>query len=62
MIQKYYICFIFWLFVCKLQVNLVASGASDSEIFIWDLNNAEKPMTPGTKAQVKYCRYYYHLV
>jgi len=33
------------------QVNLVASGASDSEIFIWDLNNAEKPMTPGTKAQ-----------
>lgn len=33
------------------QINLVASGASESEIFIWDLNNPEKPMTPGTKAQ-----------
>jgi len=30
----------------------VASGASESEIFIWDLNNPDKPMTPGAKAQV----------
>jgi len=30
----------------------VASGASESEIFIWDLNSPDKPMTPGAKAQV----------
>jgi hypothetical protein len=35
-----------------LQTNLIASGASESEIFIWDLNNPDKPMTPGAKAQV----------
>jgi protein transport protein SEC31 len=29
----------------------VASGASDSEIFIWDLTNPKTPMTPGTKVQ-----------
>jgi protein transport protein SEC31 len=33
-------------------MNLVASGAGESEIFIWDLNSPDKPMTPGTKAQV----------
>uniref|UniRef100_A0A8C1QG47 SEC31 homolog B, COPII coat complex component n=1 Tax=Cyprinus carpio TaxID=7962 RepID=A0A8C1QG47_CYPCA len=35
----------------RFQSNLVASGASDSEIYIWDLNNFSNPMTPGTKAQ-----------
>lgn len=35
-----------------LQSNLLASGANDSEIFIWDLNNFSVPMTPGTKSQV----------
>ena len=46
------------IFVCCIkmlsdcQVNLVASGASESEIFIWDLNSPDKPMTPGAKAQV----------
>lgn len=35
-----------------LQSNLLASGASDSEIFIWDLNNFSVPMTPGAKSQV----------
>jgi len=39
-------------FFLVFQVNLVASGASESEIFIWDLNNPDKPMTPGAKAQV----------
>uniref|UniRef100_A0A8C3UUH5 Protein transport protein Sec31A n=1 Tax=Catharus ustulatus TaxID=91951 RepID=A0A8C3UUH5_CATUS len=34
------------------QSNLLASGANDSEIFIWDLNNFSVPMTPGTKSQV----------
>ena len=34
-----------------LQKNLFASGASDSEIFIWDLNNPANPMTPGAKTQ-----------
>lgn len=34
------------------QANLLASGASESEIYIWDLNNTEKPMTPGSKSQV----------
>ncbi|ELW49353.1 Protein transport protein Sec31B [Tupaia chinensis] len=33
------------------QGNLLASGASDSEIFIWDLNNLSAPMTPGSKSQ-----------
>ncbi|KAK2501485.1 hypothetical protein MC885_018049 [Smutsia gigantea] len=34
-----------------MQGNLLASGASDSEIFIWDLNNLSVPMTPGSKSQ-----------
>uniref|UniRef100_A0A673YIQ0 Protein transport protein Sec31A n=1 Tax=Salmo trutta TaxID=8032 RepID=A0A673YIQ0_SALTR len=34
------------------QSNLLASGANDSEIYIWDLNNFSNPMTPGTKSQV----------
>lgn len=33
------------------QMNLLASGASESEILIWDLNNPVTPMTPGTKTQ-----------
>uniref|UniRef100_A0A8C9QQW8 Protein transport protein Sec31A n=1 Tax=Spermophilus dauricus TaxID=99837 RepID=A0A8C9QQW8_SPEDA len=33
------------------QGNLLASGASNSEIFIWDLNNLSVPMTPGCKSQ-----------
>uniref|UniRef100_A0A8D0GM42 SEC31 homolog B, COPII coat complex component n=1 Tax=Sphenodon punctatus TaxID=8508 RepID=A0A8D0GM42_SPHPU len=33
------------------QSNLLASGANDSEIYIWDLNNFSVPMTPGTKSQ-----------
>uniref|UniRef100_A0A8D3CCI0 Protein transport protein Sec31A n=1 Tax=Scophthalmus maximus TaxID=52904 RepID=A0A8D3CCI0_SCOMX len=33
------------------QSNLLASGANDSEIYIWDLNNFNSPMTPGAKTQ-----------
>ncbi|XP_021116620.1 protein transport protein Sec31A isoform X11 [Heterocephalus glaber] len=33
------------------QTNLVASGANESEIYIWDLNNFVTPMTPGAKTQ-----------
>ncbi|XP_030059374.1 protein transport protein Sec31B isoform X1 [Microcaecilia unicolor] len=33
------------------QSNLLASGANDSEIYIWDLNNFSVPMTPGAKSQ-----------
>ena len=33
------------------QQNLLASGAQSSEIFIWDMNSCEKPMTPGAKIQ-----------
>ncbi|KAM4707950.1 protein transport protein Sec31A isoform 8-T8 [Discoglossus pictus] len=33
------------------QTNLVASGANESEIYIWDLNNFAAPMTPGAKSQ-----------
>ncbi|XP_054437338.1 protein transport protein Sec31B isoform X4 [Pteronotus mesoamericanus] len=33
------------------QGNLLASAASNSEIFIWDLNNLSVPMTPGSKSQ-----------
>ncbi|XP_038613867.1 protein transport protein Sec31B isoform X2 [Tachyglossus aculeatus] len=35
------------------QGNLLASGANDSEIFIWDLNNFSVPMTPGSKSQYR---------
>lgn len=35
----------------KFQPYLLASGASDSEIFIWDINNPTSPMTPGAKSQ-----------
>lgn len=31
--------------------NLIASGSTESEIFIWDVNNTSVPMTPGTKTQ-----------
>ncbi|XP_078577859.1 protein transport protein Sec31A-like isoform X2 [Branchiostoma floridae x Branchiostoma japonicum] len=34
--------------VNPFQKNLLASGANDSEIFIWDLSNLETPMTPGS--------------
>lgn len=37
------------------QSNLLASGANDSEIYIWDLNNFSSPMTPGAKSQVGVC-------
>ena len=33
------------------QSNLLASGASESEIFIWDMNKPQTPMTPGAKSQ-----------
>lgn len=33
------------------QANLLASGASESEILIWDLNNTDTPMLPGAKSQ-----------
>lgn len=36
----------------SFQDNLLASGANNSEIYIWDLNNFNMPMTPGTKSQV----------
>lgn len=31
--------------------NLVASATADSEIYIWDINNLNMPMTPGQKTQ-----------
>jgi protein transport protein SEC31 len=33
------------------QHNLLASGAGSSEIFVWDLNSPNVPMTPGAKIQ-----------
>jgi protein transport protein SEC31 len=33
-----------------IATNLLATGASDSDIFIWDLNNMDKPSTPGQKS------------
>ena len=35
--------------VNPFQPNLLASGASESEIFIWDLSNPVNPMSPGNK-------------
>ncbi|XP_054741093.1 protein transport protein Sec31A isoform X2 [Anastrepha obliqua] len=37
--------------VNPFQKNLLASCASESEIFIWDLNNTTTHMNPGTKTQ-----------
>ncbi|NXD87422.1 SC31A protein, partial [Halcyon senegalensis] len=37
--------------VNMFQTNLIASGANESEIYIWDLNNFATPMTPGAKTQ-----------
>uniref|UniRef100_A0AAY4AWY8 Protein transport protein Sec31A n=1 Tax=Denticeps clupeoides TaxID=299321 RepID=A0AAY4AWY8_9TELE len=37
--------------VNSFQTNLVASGANESEIYIWDLNSFNSPMTPGPKSQ-----------
>ena len=31
------------------QPNLLASGASESEIYIWDLSSPGNPMSPGNK-------------
>lgn len=48
--------FLGWCFSKDLffiQGHLLATGASDSEIFIWDLNNLNVPMTPGSKSQVR---------
>ncbi|KAF5282331.1 hypothetical protein FQA39_LY17630 [Lamprigera yunnana] len=33
------------------QNNLLATGASESEVYVWDLNNTKTPMTPGVKSQ-----------
>lgn len=33
------------------QANLLASGGSESEIYIWDVNKLSSPMTPGAKSQ-----------
>ncbi|XP_066594870.1 protein transport protein Sec31A isoform X2 [Prorops nasuta] len=33
------------------QSNLLASGATESEIYIWDLVDTSTPMTPGSKSQ-----------
>lgn len=32
----------------EFQPNLLATGASEAELLIWDLNNINTPMTPGT--------------
>lgn len=32
------------------QPNLLATGATESEIYIWDLNSINKPMSPGSKS------------
>ncbi|KAI9105495.1 hypothetical protein DFS34DRAFT_575149 [Phlyctochytrium arcticum] len=34
-----------------VQGNLLASGATDGEVYIWDLTNPTKPYTPGPKSQ-----------
>lgn len=34
----------------SLQTNLLASGATNGEIFIWDLKDPSKPYTPGPRS------------
>ena len=45
--------------VNPFQPNLLVSGASESEIYIWDLNNPTTPMSPGNKTQVHTYTYMY---
>ncbi|XP_032675086.1 protein transport protein Sec31A isoform X2 [Odontomachus brunneus] len=33
------------------QANLLATGATESEIYIWDVVNTNTPMTPGSRSQ-----------
>ncbi|KAK2588050.1 hypothetical protein KPH14_004119 [Odynerus spinipes] len=33
------------------QANLLATGATESEIYIWDVINTSTPMTPGSRSQ-----------
>ncbi|KZC07796.1 Protein transport protein Sec31A [Dufourea novaeangliae] len=33
------------------QANLLATGATESEIYIWDIVNTTTPMTPGSRSQ-----------
>ncbi|XP_076674172.1 COPII coat complex component secretory 31 isoform X3 [Andrena cerasifolii] len=33
------------------QANLLATGATESEIYIWDIVNTSTPMSPGSKSQ-----------
>ncbi|XP_076291003.1 COPII coat complex component secretory 31 [Lasioglossum baleicum] len=33
------------------QANLLATGATESEIYIWDIVNTATPMTPGSRSQ-----------
>ncbi|XP_031840951.2 COPII coat complex component secretory 31 isoform X1 [Nomia melanderi] len=33
------------------QANLLATGATESEIYIWDIVNTNTPMTPGSRSQ-----------
>jgi protein transport protein SEC31 len=43
--------FVLGMSVYLLQTNLFATGASESDILIWDLNNTDTPMLPGAKSQ-----------
>ncbi|KAK4049617.1 protein transport protein S31 [Microbotryomycetes sp. JL221] len=33
------------------QINLLASGATNGEIFVWDLNTPNKPFSPGARSR-----------
>ncbi len=57
------------LAVNPFQTNVLASGASESEVFIWDLNNPTQHLTPGQKTQpfhdvsaVAWNRAHYHIL
>ncbi|XP_042893283.1 protein transport protein Sec31A-like isoform X7 [Penaeus japonicus] len=43
---------IFSLSSNPLKSNLVATGSSDCDLLIWDVNNLTSPMTPGKKANL----------
>ena len=34
------------------QSNLLASGSSNCEIIIWDINDTSSPMSPGAKPNI----------
>ena len=49
-IKFHWICFKILIY-SLFKPGLLASGGSESDIWIWDLNKASEPLTPGSKSK-----------